>query len=562
MRSYTMFGLVLAALAACGCGAREARFPVRAPMVRDGDLASVTVACHPEPTRKDPAHVSCAPARYASSDYWDLADNVLFRPLSDALGVVNGAEAVDVNSLDEVPDSSWFTNRIDTIGPAELRRGACAPEQLLDPDHAADGSWVIDKGKEGGSVFGFRVVVPGKGKYLIKTESEPAQPELESAASVIGTAVLHAAGYNASCEQVLWVRSSIFEVTSGLVVRTGFRPAVVLDRKKLDELLATSPRRGELARIGASAWIGGHTLGAYRFVGTRDDDPNDVVPHEDRRELRAMRLLAAWIGRYDAREANTLDTWIADDPRVPDSSPGHVVHYVLDTSETLGARWEWTSFSKRLGHSYVVDYGDTLLDIATLGMRSNSWDRARSHPVFGFFTVDGFSPEHWKPEYPNPAFGRMTERDGAWMARILARFTPEMVRTLAEMGSFTDRSNTTYLAAVLQGRLDRVLERYLLRLSPIANLRIEGDALCGVDLAERRGTRPADRFRYTARLDDGVDLAVEKRAAGELCVALPHRGEMRIRIDDGVAKGALVAHVHDRGPQQGFQLVGVERPEP
>ena len=28
----------------------------------------------------------------------------------------------------------------------------------------------------------------------------------------------------------------------------------------------------------------------------------------------------------------------------------------------------------------------------------------------------------------------MTERDGAWMARILARFTPEMVEALGRMG--------------------------------------------------------------------------------------------------------------------------------
>ena len=114
-------------------------------------------------------------------------------------------------------------------------------------------------------------------------------------------------------------------------------------------------------------------------------------------------------------------------------------------------------------------------------------------------------------QYFNPAFNRMTEHDAAWMARILARFTPDTVRTLAALANFTDPRSTSRLATVLEGRLERILDRYLTRLSPIGELRIEGrDRLCGVDLAEARAVRDVTAFAYVARGPNGAELPVER----------------------------------------------------
>jgi hypothetical protein len=37
---------------------------------------------------------------------------------------------------------------------------------------------------------------------------------------------------------------------------------------------------------------------------------------------------------------------------------------------------------------------------------------------------------------------------------------------------------------------------------------------------------------------------------------------VRVRVQDGVARGPLVAHLYDLGPTRGYRLVGIERPEP
>jgi hypothetical protein len=564
---------------AVGCAGGAPRYPLRDALTIDTDLTPVSVRCHPDPNPKDPAHVSCAPGVYVSPLAWDGIDNSIFRPLSDMLAVRGPTEAVNANSLDEVPDSAWFTNRIGVhpLGEGEIALGACTPSQMLvDPENAADGSWIIDKGKENGSSPGFRVRVPGKGKYMLKSD-EPV-PERPSAASAIGAAAYYAAGFNFTCEQVIYVKRSALKLTPGLTVTDNTERTRPFDQAALDRVLEGTTKKGDLLRFQASAWLEGRTIGPFRYEGTRADDPNDTIPHEDRRELRGGRLLAAWLDHFDAREQNSMDVWVAAHPESgPDSSPGYVRHYYLDTSDTLGSEWAWDGISRRLGHSYVLDWGDIGLDFVTLGLQSRPWDRAQRVPgfeMFGYFSTRDFSPEGWVNEYPNPAFSRMTERDGAWMARILAGFTPELIRTLARMGRFSDPRYADYVAGVLEGRLDAILARYLLRLSPLANIHVEaGDRLCAEDRAEARALRPADQFQYRARIG-GRWLEVTRPGAGRVCAILPHVGGdggppddaperyLTVRLEDGVARGPLLAHLYDLGPTRGYRLAGCERPEP
>jgi hypothetical protein len=566
------------ALLLTACSTHEPLFPLRSPMWKDTDLRPVNARCHPEPSEKDPHHISCAPAPWDGTLYWDGAEQMVLRPLSESVGLVTSGESVNVNSLDEVPDSAWFTNRLGVrpVSLDEMRLNACPKDKVLDPSDP-DGSWVIDKGKTSGSTPGFRILVQGKGKYLVKVEEHG--PERQVASTVIGEALFYTTGYYASCEQALWVRPSIFKVKPGLQARKGnFGELYPFDQKAVDDMFAHSTMRGGLLRVSASSWVPGYSIEQSRYEGTRSDDPNDVILHENRRELRAARLLAAWIGNVDCREGNTFDTWMSDKPGgAPDSSPGHVVHYQLGTSAALGNVWKEPQLDQRFGYSYILDWSDIGRDFVTFGASHRIYETVQKVPgeeIFGYWNVADFVPDKWKNEYPNPAFDRMTERDAAWMARILARFTPQMVRTLTEMGKLSDPAHREYLETVLSGRLDKILERYLTRLSPVTYVHVEGpDRLCGVDLAEWRGLRDPSHFRYSARLVKGPALTVDRRAGAQVCVTLPHvaadggspdtalQRYVRVRIEDGVAKGPLVAHLYDLGPVLGYFLAGLERPE-
>jgi hypothetical protein len=572
---------LLLGLAGLACSGSERRFPLRDPLWQDTDRRPVHIDCEEHPNEKDPHHQSCAPEPYVSPLAWDGVDNSVFRPLASVFKVDPAGPAPNVNAFDEVPDSAWFTNRLGQRHPSEqeLLAGACSNGDLLDGETAAPGSWVIDQGKPNGASPGFRIRVADTLKFLLKTDSKE-QPERPTAASAIGAAIYHAVGFNTSCEQIVYFEPKVFTLLPNLVVTDNTGIPRPFNAKALEKVLRQAERRGSLLRMQASAWLPGYLLGPFRYEGTRSDDPNDIIPHEERRELRGARVLAAWINHFDAREQNTMDTWISTDPANKDGSPGYVLHYYLDTSDSFGSEWDWDEISRRLGHSYLLDWADIGADFITLGIPTRPWEVEQKSPgyeLFGYFHYRHFDPDGWKNEYPNPAFSRATEHDDAWMARILSRFEPVDVERLVTLGKFSHPEHAAFLTDVLEQRLRRILLRYLSRLSPLAAPRVESnDRLCLVDLARRRAIAPAASFRYHAVVRRGGDvrpLEVEVGAAGDVCLRVPSTspdagpppgdasryGELRIA--NGFARYPLTVHFYDQGPKLGLRVVGLERPE-
>ena len=106
----------------CGCAATPRPFPLREPFVVDTDMHPVSVPCRPDRRQEDRA-ADCAPAEYVSPFIWDQLDNLMFARLSrGAVDQTSAARPRNVNSLDEVADSAWFTNRIARRRRARRRR--------------------------------------------------------------------------------------------------------------------------------------------------------------------------------------------------------------------------------------------------------------------------------------------------------------------------------------------------------------------------------------------------------------------------------------------------------
>lgn len=560
--------LLLACLAGLtACAHTDVRtFPLAAPVLRDQDLDSVTLACDGAP--------KCAPKLRVNYLVWDAVDNSVFRPVSRVLGVKRGGPSADVNALDEVPDSSFFVNRLGvrTMSADEVWRGTCAQGPLPNPEDA-DGAWLVDHGKDDGQSPGFRVKI-GDTKYMFKIDD--GQGEHSSAATAIATRLYYAAGFWVPCDSVVYFRRSLLRVAPGLSVQGNTGSRRRFDDRALDQELENAQRRGPSLRAAASRWLPGVPIGPVAYLGTRDDDPNDVIDHERRRALRGSRLMAAWVAHFDSREQNTMATWLPDDPQRP--GRGHVRHWLIDMGDSFGLRWFDDGFSRRLNHAYFFDPGYLGEDFVTLGIPQRAWDSVRIRPGledFGYFDGEHFDPEMWRAEYPMPPFSQMTEADGAWMARIIARFTPLHIEAAVRAGELSDPSHRSFLVEALIARQHAILRRYFGKLSPLTDVAWEGDSLCAVDLARRTSTYAA--FRYSASVRRGRGAAQSSPVAvlplGKVCVPVPSQAldarvpadaEARyvvVRLENGTRSGPLLLHLYDLGPRLGLQLVGIERPD-
>ena len=96
-------------------------------------------------------------------------------------------------------------------------------------------------------------------------------------------------------------------------------------------LNSSAPRPKGRFRGVASLFLKGKPAGPFRYFGTRADDPNDIVPHEHRRDLRGLRVFAAWVNHNDSKSLNSLDMLV--DRR----GDRFIKHNLIDFSAVFGA---------------------------------------------------------------------------------------------------------------------------------------------------------------------------------------------------------------------------------
>ncbi|MEO6418379.1 MAG: hypothetical protein ABIP39_03185 [Polyangiaceae bacterium] len=583
-RKHLIFtGISLVVLGGCtgGSSLSTRRFPLQAPLWRDTDLDPVAMSCQPDPKppKGKPNHQVCAPPEYVSSFALDGADNILLRPMVRFFAVDPAGEALNVNSMDEVADSTWFVNRIGrgNFTAADVTSGYCGNE-VLDPNSGA-GTWIIDQGKTNGANPGFRVNIPGLGKFMLKSDP-PEQPERATGATSIASRIYYAAGWWAPCDAVVYFDPSVLKLKEGLKVTDNTGVSKPFDEAALKKLLAGASHRGPLVRMVASRWLPGRTVGPFTYAGVRKDDPADVIPHEHRRDLRGAKLFAAWTSHFDSREQNTMTTWMAANEKDPDSSPGYLRHWYIDLGDCFGSEWDWEGMSKRLSYSYYFDIPYILEDFLSLGIPERHWDHAKRSEdgaIFGFFESADFDPETWRGGYPNPTFANMTEHDAAWATRLIARFTPEDVLAAVKVGDYTDPRHTPFILHHLLVRQRRILERYFSKLSPMTDFKVEGTTLCGVDLARKTKTFPDAKFAYAGKLYAGEELAPRYHLLpavadeGQVCFSLNHVAPdggdkdnaasryLFVDVTNGQAEAPVRIHFYDLGPTRGFRIVGLER---
>lgn len=406
-------------------------------------------------------------------------------------------EALNLTHHDDVVSSAWWERRMGyrRITPEQLAVGPARPEDAP----ASSGTLIVKAAKTEGVTPGFTLKDDKGDTYLVKFDP-PDFYHLQSAAGVISNRLMWGAGYHVPQDYLMVFDADRLTVDPEATIHAqeGIRPLTVEDVRSM--LRLTRPLSGNRYLAFASRYVPGPPKGPFLFGGTRDDDPNDHYDHQHRRELRALRVISAWINNTDVREGNTLDAYV---------EPGYLRHYVIDFGATLG------SGSTRPKHpkdetEHPVDLYRFVGRIVTLGMYKKQWED-HDVPVIdsavGFLQGEEFEPGRWKPAWTNPAFANLTAADGYWGAKILAAFTDDHVRAAVGAGQLPSRAAEDTLAAILRIRRDKLIRYYFEQVStieePVVSLQGPGSLrLSFRDLGIEHGLWPAAGTLYDWRFSD------------------------------------------------------------
>jgi hypothetical protein len=377
--------------------------------------------------------------------------------------------AVNVNTLDEVPDSSWFANRIGVrdLPLTEIARGPNKFERL----DAVD--WTVVRGKgPGGFHPGFVAEHPGDPGQVFQLEVDPVDhPQMATGAELIGTLVYHALGYHVEDVYAIRVDPARITISDKATIRdaSGRRR---FNQRDLDAILRLAARDREgRVYFSATRFHDGEPVGNFQYHGTRSDDPNDIHRHEHRRELRANRVFAAWLAHDDSRSINTLDLLVEANGRK------HVRHYIFDFGAILGSA---TRFAEppSSNHETYLDKDASFAALASLGLAIPRYlrvPRADGPPSAGAFDSTSFDPVRWKPNYPNPAFANMRPDDAFWGARLVTRFSDDAIRTIVDQVGFDDPLAAADITRVLIERRDAIARVWLNGVNPVVDPRLAAD---------------------------------------------------------------------------------------
>jgi len=495
-------------------------------------------------------------------DVFDLYANSAGDPSKEPLDL----RAQNLNTIDEVPDSSWFTNRVGsrTLSADELETGGWTTQGPV------PGPWTIIQGKSDGRTPGFTITDPSGERWILKFDADEF-PGMASGSEVTASRLFWALGYNVPEYHIVIVSRDQLRVGPGARVQPPGAYMRDMRESDVDLLLGDTLRSTDgTYRAVASRALPGTPLGGFRFHGTRPDDPNDVVPHEHRRELRALEVFSGWLNHVEVRGSNTLDTL------VPEGDRRVVRHNLLDFGATLGsgtlaerAYWE--------GHEYEVDPGQALRGLVTFGFPVPDWRRV---PLYESDSVGRLPADHrewdpasWKPRVSNSAFRRARADDRFWAARKLQAMSDDLIRTAVLEGLFPDAEGQAFLVRALSGRRDAILRTYLPGVLPVVDPALDdrgtltfGNAAANAGVAAAPASYEAAWFVFDNATGESRPLGTASGTTPELAAPAPLptaagafvRIELRATAADHPAWGEA-AQLYFRRTDTAWRLVGLER---
>ncbi|MEO8548658.1 MAG: hypothetical protein ABI678_01745 [Kofleriaceae bacterium] len=546
---------LLVVLAVAGCTASEL------PPVRFANSPPITLVNDRKEVTAQPASRMFLPNVY-------FFDSSVHLPIDRGLSLPRQRRALGVAAVDEVPDSTWFTNRIGSrpLTPAEIERGP------VTHDPSAHLPWAIQSTKTGGTTAGFIVKDAAGEKYILKFDYAGDPPELETGTHVICNRLMWALGYNVAEDQILYIHRKDLTIGEGAKKKDELGATLgLLTEKDVEELMKGVRKEDDgRIRVIASRYIAGTPIGGFPGDGTRLDDPNDIIPHELRRDLRGMLPIDAWLDAVDVTEGQFVDAYVDDHGR------HYVKHYSVDFGKSLGAMGliahDWWR-----GYAYRVDWPKMLHALVTLGF-SERWWEYRDGPttlrgVSNLFDVGSFQPRHWHPDTPGFVAFHATDRfDQFWGTALVAQFTRPLLEGAVAAGKLSEPRSARYLVDTLLARQRVLAATWFAEVNPLVHFATSAPrAVCFDDLAISLGLAGTTRYVVSGYDFDGAKHAATvtwvAERDGHTCIPhLPVSGDhegytiYRIVTERASYAGTTYVHVALQPKTGATRIVGVWRP--
>ncbi|MBD3235083.1 MAG: hypothetical protein GF330_00065 [Candidatus Eisenbacteria bacterium] len=445
---------ILAIPAMLGTSARAGaplRFAPDAPLVRAIDDTSAIA----EPDRSD-----------WNMNRW-LVDAHGRTPLDDLLALHTPRPAQDINALDRVPACSWFRPRNGQrrLSTQEIARGN-APRALI-----ARGPLDVLAGRCDGREPFLLIRDAGGDRWILEFD-RPDHPLLATGAAIVAARLLHAAGYHVLPARILTIDPAdltLSDAARAIGLRGG---EGTLEQDALDRLLLRLADEGRV-RVAASRLPAGERKGGFRDRGTRSDDPNDRIPHEDRRALRGLLPLIAWLDHPGLRPSRTLDLYL--------SSGRYLRHYLVGLSATLGCL-----------------------------------EHMRAEPGAASAESFAFDAAHWLPPDPFRPFTQMGHADLYWGLSLLLSFDEAQIRAAVSAAEFPPELEARVAHQLLM-RWQTIGRAYLERINGAGSFRVREEGagrwrlLCD-DLGVAAGLRNGEQQRFLLRYayENGEDSGAQQ----------------------------------------------------
>jgi hypothetical protein len=490
----------------------------------------------------------------------DLAYNI-----ARGFSVPAPGRAANINTVDEVPDSTWFTNRLgrQPITPHDM---AIGPDTTAGP---AVGRWMVTSSKSDGVTPGFTIKDAKGVRWFLKFDP-PGYRGMATGTEVAVTKLMWALGYNVPENHIAYLHREQLAVAADATFTPAGGTKRALRAGDIDRLLHKADREADGSyRVVASRALAGTPVGRIRFAGVRPDDPNDVVPHEDRRELRGYGVFAAWLNHVDAKAINSLDTLVTEGGR------SYVRHHLIDFGSALGSGGVGPA-DYWAGHEYLVEprlAGKQMMafGLSPAGWRTESFVESRA---IGRVAADNtsFNPDLWKPRVPNQAFLHARADDKFWAARKLAAMTTDLIAAAVHAGDFGDPAAEAFLVRALAQRRDAIERAYLTAVNPIADLAIDDDQLTFSNVAVDADVAPAPHlyravwstFDNTTRTTHRIAETSSRGTSVDVPRGLPAADGSYIEVAVSAVDAAQPAwgipvHAYFRQRNGAWRLVGFER---